>query len=910
MSHTTQPEDLADDFLRSMRKERALTLLLPMFFVSGATALVYQTVWARQLQLVFGTSHFAISAVLTAFMLGLAVGGFAMSRYADRMARPLAAYGWLEGFIGAYALIFPFIVGMLEPVYLGAYRALELPPLPFALIQLVLLSLALLLPTAAMGATLPLLARFATDRLGAAGDRVGTLYSVNTFGAVFGTWFAGFVLLPGIGLWQTTVFVAVCNLVLCGLALAADRWASGAEEAQVKADVHAEVLAPYLRPVIAVAFFAGLASLIYEVAWTRLLVLLLGASVYAFSLMLLAFLVGIAVGGKIGGGLADRALARNGSTGVLRLLAGVEVGVAATSYLLMYLFQELPFWYVWLFDLTGAETDPFWMWVTSLLLAGLVMTPPAVLMGIAFPVAVRAAIGSAEELGGPVGKIYGANTLGGVLGAALAGFALLPTVGVQGTIFFAAGANLVAAAVCFVANREDPLRTRALGGIVGAAVLFGFIARKPPWDELLMTAGMYKYVTSFSDHSREGIRSYAVEEYELVYYREGLVSVVTVARNKSSDNIWLANNGKVDASTTVDMPTQVLVALLAFQFVETPDDVLIVGLASGVTAGAATLIDDAKRIDVVELEPAIREAAKLFEKYNHYVLDDPRVAIIDNDGRNHVLLTDPGTYDVVINEPSNPWITGVSNLFTREFLEMGKTRLKDGGVWAQWVQLYGMDDKDLRSIIGTFADVYPYVLLYRTVEDADLVMIGSDRPLDPGLASASTLYDRWPAVKEELERVDLGRPMQIVARYQMGRDGAHAVAGDIERNTDDNMRVEYSAPRHLHSSTQGENFEIMVPFLDVPEEAIGGDAESMAALAREYRALEDWVRAISAMSAASRLARSPLEQAAYLAEAEHWQNELREYLDGQELSEYTVPPRGTLFGEEDGEAMKDTGLPR
>ncbi|MCO4743737.1 MAG: fused MFS/spermidine synthase [Proteobacteria bacterium] len=889
-----------DDFSARMRRARALSALLPMFFVSGATALVYQTVWARQLQLVFGTSHFAISAVLSAFMLGLAVGGFAMARMADRIRRPLAAYGWLEALIGVYALIFPTIVGLLQPVYLGAWRAFDLTPWSFALLQLVLLGAGLIIPTAAMGATLPLLARFATDRLGAAGDRVGTLYSVNTAGAVFGTWAAGFVLLPSLGLWVTTLIVAGANLLLGVIALAVDRWATGAEHATIEEDVSGGGFVPRLVPVMGVAFLAGVASLIYEVAWTRLLVLLLGASVYAFSLMLLAFLAGIAIGGKIGGGMADRALAKGGPTGVLRLLAAVEVGVAAASYALMYVFQELPFWYVWIFDWTGAESDPFWMWVTSLLLAVLVMTPPAILMGIAFPVAVRAVIGSADALGGPVGRIYGANTLGGVFGAALAGFALLPTIGVQGAIFVAAAANLVAAAVCFLANPEDQRRFQATGALAIVAVLLGFVARKPPWDELLMTAGMYKYVTSFSDHSRAGIKSYAVDEYELVFYEEGLVSVVTVARNRNSDNIWLANNGKVDASTTVDMPTQVLVALLAFQYVETPDDVLVVGLASGVTAGAVTLIDDAQRIDVVELEPSILTAARYFDSYNFGVLDDPRVELIANDGRNHVLLTAPGTYDAVINEPSNPWITGVSNLFTREFLEMGKTRLKDGGVWAQWVQLYGMDDKDLRSIIGTFADVYPHVLLYRTIEDADLVMIGSDRPLNPGLEAAESLYTRWPRVRDELERVDLGRPSQIVARYQMGRDGALAVAGDIERNTDDNMRVEYSAPRHLHSSTQGENFEVMVPFLDVPEDSLEGDAPGMAQLAREYRALEDWVRGISAMSAAARMASTPLERSAYLAEAEVWQNELRDYLEGEELPVYEVPEAGSLFGDDAG----------
>ena len=183
-----------------------------------------------------------------------------------------------------------------------------------------------------------------------------------------------------------------------------------------------------------------------------------------------------------------------------------------------------------------------------------------------------------------------------------------------------------------------------------------------------------------------------------------------------------------------------------------------------------------------------------------------------------------------------------------------------------------------------------------TVEDADLVMIGSDRPLDPGLESARVLYERWPRVRAELDRVDLGRPLQLVARYQMDREGALAVAGDIERNTDDNMRVEYSAPRNLHADTQGANFEVMVPFLDVPSESFGDDPQRMALLAREYRLLDDWVRAISAMSTAAQLAEEPLLRAAYLAEAESWQNDLRRYLDGEDLEPYELPSPDWVYG--------------
>ncbi|MEZ4317966.1 MAG: fused MFS/spermidine synthase [Myxococcota bacterium] len=387
-----------DELAAGLRREQAITALLPLFFVSGATALVYQTLWNRDLHLVFGTSTFAIATVLSAFMAGLALGGAVMARFADRTPRPLAVYGVLEAVIGIYALAFPWIVGAARLVYLQTWHALEPSPAVFGLIQFAIVGVTLLLPTAAMGATLPLLARFATSRLGTAGDRIGTLYAVNTAGAVFGTWFAGFVLLPSAGLWLTTVLAASANLLLGAAAIGLDRW-NGADQQTV--DVRDDLRVPFTPEIVMVAFALGLAgfsSLVYEVAWTRLLGLMVGASVYAFSVMLLAFLVGIAIGGKVGGPLADRALKRSGVAGVLWLLGGVEAGVAVLSYGLMYVFPELPFWYVWIFDLTGAAESPTMMWVTSLVVSGLVMTPPAVLMGIAFPVAVRAVVGDRDAL--------------------------------------------------------------------------------------------------------------------------------------------------------------------------------------------------------------------------------------------------------------------------------------------------------------------------------------------------------------------------------------------------------------------------------------------------------------------------------------------------------------------------------
>nr|MBA2321016.1 fused MFS/spermidine synthase [Deltaproteobacteria bacterium] len=539
----------------SPRHEYAVYGLLPLFFVSGATALVYQTVWARELHLVFGTSTFAIATVLAAFMAGLALGGIWMSRMGDRAARPLRVYGILEIGIGLYSLAFPWMVELVGPIYLQVWQRLQPGPLLFGLIQFVLVGGLLLFPTALMGATLPLLARFATERLGSAGDRIGTLYAVNTAGAVAGTWLAGFILLPMLGKFNTTLCVTSANVLLGLAAVALDSWAGGVMR-RAENDLPALRVPPTLVPVAFAMALAGFASLVYEVAWTRLMALMLGASVYAFSTMLLAFLVGIAIGGKVGGRLADRLLKGGGLPRVLLALAALEVGVAATSYLMMYIFPEIPFWYVWLFDLLGALENPSLMWVVSTAIAALVMTPPALLMGAAFPMAVRAVIGRENELAAPVGQIYAANTLGGVAGAFLAGFVLLPGLDVQGTIFVAALTNLGAAAICMLlASRAGGFsRVALLAPIPAIGLIFGFVAQRPPWDPLLMTAGMYHYVSHFDEHSREDILDFSVRAYELLYYEEGLSSVVTVARNRASDNIWLANNGKVDASTTTDMP--------------------------------------------------------------------------------------------------------------------------------------------------------------------------------------------------------------------------------------------------------------------------------------------------------------------------------------------------------------------
>ena len=831
-----------DPLVEELRRQKAVRLLVPLFFVSGLTALIYQSIWARQLQLVFGTSQFAIATVLAAFMAGLAVGGFLMARSADTVARPLFIYGVLEVFIGLYALVFPLLVKAATPLYLGFHASVEPGPVSFGVFQFVVLGVLLLAPTTCMGATLPLLGRFVTTRLGAAGDRIGLLYGVNTFGAVAGIALAGFLLLPAWGLWRTTLFAAVCNVVLGLAAIGLSRWhGETSQPPPIEQDIPQRT--PHKVPVLLVAMMTGFAALVYEVAWFRLMGLILGGSTYAFSVMLLAFLTGIAAGGWAGGPLADRLLERFGPSGPLKGLAVMQGGIAVLTYLMMFVYEELPFLFLQLYE----ASDGGHFWVGKVLLASLVMTPPALLMGASFPLMVRAVVGDNEQLGKPVGQVYGANTLGSIFGAFLGGFVLLPSLNVIGTVLVAGMANVTAALVALTAalhatkmNRKVQLSWVA----VAAACLMMASQRPPPWDPLLMTSGVYKYASHLNDKSREGLLSFAVESYALLYYDEGLSTVVTVAQSRESGNIWLANNGKVDASTTIDMPTQVLVSHLPFLFAEDPKDVVVIGLASAITLGAVTQHEELEHIEVVELEPSIVEASHFFDDYNHRPLDDPRVELHANDGRNHLLLAPEGSYDVVVSEPSNPWLTGVSNLFTREFFEMGKARLKPGGVWSQWVQLYGMDADDLSSLLATFADVFPHVVLFATIEDADLVMVGSNEPLHFDLARARELLEKNEGVRKELEIIQITEPADLLTFYQFDREGILAVTEGVGLNTDDNMRVEYSAPLNLHRETAEDNFTLLLP----KSEAVMVESDDdNVALAKAYARRDDYVRALIAL---------------------------------------------------------------
>ena len=407
---------------------------------------------------------------------------------------------------------------------------------------------------------------------------------------------------------------------------------------------------------------------------------------------------------------------------------------------------------------------------------------------------VKAAAGESLALGRPVGRLYGWNTVVAILGASLGGLLFLPWIFVRGTILLAIGINLTAAVIAYTRAEKNRMKSGVIGGVAACMLGFTLFVFAAPWNPLKMTAGTYKYVYNMDDRTREGVYNSHVKPYELLYYAEGLSSVVTVAKNKNTGDVWLANNGKIDASSKADMPTQVLVSHLPFFYRPDSETVMMLGLAAGYSAGSAALHENTKVMDLVEIEERIIDASRFFDEWNHQPLEDPRVVMKVNDARNHLNLTPDGHYDLIVAEPSNPWLTGVSNLFTKEYFEMGKRKLATNGVWSQWIQIYGMDTEDLRSLLGTFSDTYKHVHLYSTISDADLVLIGSDAPLHIDLVSFQDHMDNNPRVKADLRLIDVTSSSDILARFRLDRERLQELAAGIERNTDDNMRVEYPHP--------------------------------------------------------------------------------------------------------------------
>jgi spermidine synthase len=788
-------------------------VVLLCFFLSGFSGLLYEVLWLRMLILIFGSTTLAVSTVLTSFMGGLALGSYLFGRIMDRKKRPLFYYGLLEGVIGLYALMIPWLFTFLIPVYRVLWEHFHPNFLGFTIMQFILVSLVLVIPTTCMGATLPILSKWAVQQENTLGVTIGRLYALNTFGAVIGTALSGFFLLPLLGVHNTLeIAVAVNLLVALSIFLlirrtpvlpALPKSLSFSEKDPGKPKTAALSPLPkrVMWSVVLGISLSGFISMIYEVAWSRTLSLLVDSSVYGFTIMLTTFLVGIALGSYFFSRKVDTIRFQG------FVWAWLQIGIGVFAFVSLVFFQELPYWYLLLYRSFGQSINL--LLTGKFVLAFFIMLAPTLFMGAIFPLTIKIYASNISRVSRMVGNIYTINTLGCILGSFAGGFFLIPLLGIRNTILLGIGANLLLGLVLLLISEAPRL---GLKWITAPAVLIltVIILQFPPsWKAPLMVSGVYIYAHNFEKTSRrELLAMYDPKNEPLLYYKEGHTCTISVHKSRRTGAVYMKSNGKVEASSKGDMPTQVLVGQIPMLLAPRLDEVLVVGMGSGVTVGSVTPFP-AKKITLVELEKAVIEGSHFFDQFNNQPLKDPRLVLQVADARNYLLVT-PDRYDVIISEPSNPWMAGVANVFTREFFRLGYDKLKPEGVFCQWLQLYKISPESFKTVLTTFHRVFPYVYVFLP-QEKDLVMVGFKQKPDLSLARIEERM-QWRLVEQDLKRVGVLDLENLMSRFIMGPAEVSTLTQGGILNTDDNALIEFSTPKTLFAETEDLNARILEPF--------------------------------------------------------------------------------------------------
>jgi predicted membrane-bound spermidine synthase len=713
-----------------------------LFTASGFAGLIYESVWTHYLKLFLGHAAYAQSLVLAVFMGGMAAGAAYCGRWSGRLTNPLAAYALVEAVIGLAALAF-------HPVFVGAtdwsYEHL-LPRLGdewLALGAKLAVSCLLILPQSVLlGMTFPLMsAGLARAHRGAAGESIAMLYFTNSLGGAAGVLASGFVLIAWAGLPGTLRTAGFLNVLI---AIVVWLLARPARHRPIRPDPDADTGAVPL--LLGVAFFTGLASFVYEISWIRMLSLVLGASTHSFELMLATFIFGLALGG-----LAVRRRV-DAAPEPARLLAWVQVamGLAAVATLPVYDFTFLLMESL-LKGLARSDTGYLLFNVSGAAIAALVMLPATFCAGMTLPLITGALLrrGAGEAA---IGQVYAANTLGAIAGVLLAVHAGLPLVGLKGTLL--AGA-LIDVALGLVLLQFLNLRKTLAYASASCAVPFLAVALGVELDVHKMTAGVFRHGELGSAH-----------DATILYNKDGKTATVHLV--KYPDATSLRTNGKSDGSINMDAAgergtdeiTMVLTAALPLALKPEAKSAAVIGIGTGLTTHTLLQSLDIERVETVEIESAMAEASRGFMPRNSGAFADPRGAILIDDAKSY-FSTRNRRYDLIISEPSNPWVSGVSSLFTREFYSRIRKHLNPGGLLVQWMQLYEMDASLVATVIGALGAEFPHYAVFAP-SDHDLLIMASEAPLP--LPPQPQVFDH-PGVAKELWTVHVLTAGDLDARY-------------------------------------------------------------------------------------------------------------------------------------------------
>lgn len=733
--------------------EPRVKVLFGVFVASGVCGLIYESIWSHYLKLFVGHAAYAQTVVLVVFIGGMALGAWLIGRFAQRVRSPLVAYAIVEAVIGLVSLVFHrFFVVSTDWAYATLLPAACVPESPCAA-QWIFAALLILPQSILLGTTFPLMTS-GVLRLSPAnpGSRIALLYFLNSIGAAAGVLLSGFVLIPALGLPGALLTAGLMNLAV---ALIAWTIAKGGEGVPYRAPADAVrdgVSESFRRWLIVVAALTGLSSFIYEIIWIRMLALVVGASTHAFELMLAAFIFGLAMGGL----WVRKRIDRFGD--LIRTLAIVQVlmGVAAVATLVLYdgMFDFMS----WLLAALRRGEPAYVAYnVVNHALALAMMLPATFLAGMTFPL-ITTALLRGRDGERAIGYTYAANTLGSIVGVILAVHFALPVLGIKGGLLFGAGIDIaLGVALLCLSARATGLRPAVTWGAAAVLALAVVVVAVPVLPER-MASGVYR-------HGRARLEG----DRTIEFHRDGKTSSITMIRAPGSRAI--TTNGKPDASIADDparpLPdevTMVMTGLVPLAYKPDARTAAVIGFGSGLTTTTLLGSPTLERVDTIEIEPQMVEGARQFGGIVAPAYDDPRSRIVIDDAKSY-FARGRLRYDLIVSEPSNPWVSGVASLFTQEFYARIRRQLNPGGLFVQWIQVYEFNDRLLATILRALdAEFNDYAV--HAANDADLVIVASLGTLPE---SADGAFAQWPGLRPLLERVRLASPDEVEARRIAGK---------------------------------------------------------------------------------------------------------------------------------------------
>jgi spermidine synthase len=782
-----------------------LPLLLVLFVGSGCAALIYEVVWLQLLTLIVGSSAVSMGVVLATFMGGMCLGSLYLSRVVSRRAHPLRVYALLEAGIGVFGLLILF--GL--PYAGGLYIAIGGPGPIGLLVRAIFCAICLLPPTMMMGATLPAASRWVqSTREGV--SWLGFFYGGNTIGAVGGTLLAGFYLLRVFDSATATYTAVAINAVVATLALMLAARAPHTQAAEADVDAAPASIPPEGRQVLVVIALSGLTALACEAIWTRLLSLLLGGTVYTFSLILGAILVGLGVGSSVG------ALVGKAVTSPRAALAWCQgLLMLAIAWAGFTMTHQLPYWPV----------DPQLASGSVLFQADFarclwVVLPAACLWGASFPIALAAVATRDQDPGRLVGVVYAANTVGAIVGALAGSLLLIAWLGTQQAqrimIAVAAGSTLIAIPQTEGAQKNAVFGAR-VAGLVAATVLLGALVAPVP--ALLVGYGRFAAMRQ-SDHG------------DFIYVGEGMNSSMAVSR---LDNGVLNyhNAGKIQASSEPqDMRLQRMLGHMTTLIPAKANKVLVIGCGAGVTAGAVSVDPVVTDQVIAEIEPLVpRVVSTYFSEHNFDVVHNPKVHIHTDDAR-HYLLTTSEVFDAITSDPFDPWVKGAATLYTKEFFDLAKRHLNPGGVVTVFVQLYESNTAAVKSEIGTFFDAFPNGMVFANTDNGygyDVVLVGQVEKthIDLDAIDARLARPEYAVVRKSMSEIGFNTAEDMFSTYLGNADTLKTWLADAQINRDRNLRLQYLAGLGLNLYQQDLIYREMAPYRKYPEGVFSGSTDRL-----------------------------------------------------------------------------------